>query len=244
MSTNDTKQRVTLAEHLSAMLDDEAGTFEQKRVLDELKTDTALAKKLAHFALIKETLHSREASSVYAGASFLEGIHDKLEAEPEFTSHALDDAISSSESSITPSSADSGTKNSKGWLRPVGGFAMAASVAALAVIGFQNYLGNTQSDNSPAIETLAKSDMDDTTTVATAKNQLTQAQMDSAVLADTGSVVSPETTDQNDKLAALDYRQADAQTRTLLKRYVDSHMQYASSSAFVPSVRVIAYSDY
>jgi negative regulator of sigma E activity len=242
MSTNDTKQRVTLAEHLSAMLDDEAGTFEQKRVLDELKTDTALAKKLAHFALIKETLHSREASSVYAGTSFLEGIHDKLEAEPEFTSHALDDAISSSVSS-TPSSADSGTKNSNGWLRPVGGFAMAASVAALAVIGFQNYLGNTQSENSPAIETLVKSDMDKTTAAA-AKNQLTQAQMDSAVLADTGSVVSPETADQNDKLAALDYRQADAQTRSLLKRYVDSHMQYASSSAFVPSVRVIAYSDY
>ena len=38
------------------------------------------------------------------------------------------------------------------------------------------------------------------------------------------------------------YIDADVQTRLMLKRYVDSHMQY-TSSAFVPSVRAIAYSD-
>ncbi len=228
MSTNDTKQRVTLAEHLSALLDDEAGGFEQKRVLDELKTDPALAKKLAHFALIKETLHSGEAAHVYAGASFLEGIHNKLEAEPEFTSHALDEATSST---------DTDTKKSNGWLRPVGGFAMAASVAALAVIGFQNYVGNPQSVDSIAVEMVAKTGLGTRVT----KNQLTQAEMDNAVLATANPDV---TTDQTKQLDTPDYRQADARTRSLLKRYVDSHMQYASTSAFVPSVRVIAYSDY
>ncbi len=241
MSTNDTKQRVTLAEHLSAMLDDEAGTFEQKRVLDELKTDKALAKKLAHFALIKETLHSGEETSVYADASFLQGIHDKLEAEPEFTSHALDDALPTSSSAAANS--DSGKENTHGWLRPVGGFAMAASVAALAVIGFQNYLGHTQLTQTPSIATLAKTEANDIAAPAT-KDQLTQAQMDGAVLANAKPVAGPETSDKNSNVAALDYRQADAHTRSLLKRYVDSHMQYASTSAFVPSVRVIAYSDY
>ncbi len=244
MSTHDTKQSVTLVEHLSAMLDDEAGAFEQKRVLDELKTDKALAKKLANFALIKETFHSREETSVYAGASFLQGIHDKLEAEPEFASHALDDALSSSVSAKTPEDATADNEKSGGWLRPVGGFAMAASVAALAVIGFQNYLGNGQSTHAPAIETLAKADMNGTATTPAVKGQLTQAQMDSAVLANGSSVGSAEKTDHGNTLAALDYRQADAQTRSLLKRYVDSHIQYASTGAFVPSVRVIAYSDY
>jgi negative regulator of sigma E activity len=226
MSTNDTKQQVTLSEHLSALLDDEAGAFEQKRVLDELKTDTALANKLAHFALIKETLHSSETAGVYAGASFLKGIHDKLEDEPAFTSHALEDATTRT-----------ARKQTSSWLRPVGGFAMAASLAALAVIGFQNYVGNPKTENTTAIETLAKS-------ANTPTSQLTQEQMDSAVLVE--PVVASKATgaDKSDKLAALGYQQADARTRALLKRYVDSHMQYASTRAFVPSVRVIAYSDY
>ncbi len=61
MSNNESKfdnvdQPISLAEHLSSVLDDEAGSFEQRRVLDELKSSEDLNNKLSHFAFIGESM--------------------------------------------------------------------------------------------------------------------------------------------------------------------------------------------
>lgn len=205
-----------MIEHLSALLDDEAGDFEKKRVLDELKASEKLRNKLSSFALIGETMRSVnvEKPAINAGASFLSGIQGRIEAEGEYKNIQLLEKHKENE-------------NSKSWLRPVGGFALAASVAAIAVLGIQNY----QLSNSSGV--IADS---------TQQNQAPGFKFQEEQLAKTEATsVMPAT---NKGVNMEEYAQANSQTRSLLKRYVDSHMQYASNTTFVPSVRVIAYADY
>ena len=201
----------SLTEYLSAVLDGEAGGFEERRVLDELKSNKELQHKLFTYSLISETMRS-DAASVTASTDFLAGIHQKISAEDEY--HHVNVVTSDKE------------KTASSWLRPVGGFALAASVAAISIIGFQNYQQTSQngfvtasSDN--AASTLLDNSMIKASQIANNDSQLV-----------------------NDKLAVPDlYKQADNRTRLFLKRFVDSHLQQASNSAFVPSVRVIAYAD-
>jgi len=212
--SNEVDQQVSLTEHLSALLDDEAGSFEQRRVLDELKSDDDLCKNLSHFALIGETMRSR-ASVAVAGTSFLAGIHAQIDAEPTYHEVQLED-----KTQTTNSTTSLVAKNQRSWLRPVGGFALAASVAAISVIGVQNY----QQVNQPTEAIVTTQDV----------NVIKPTQVATTVIEDAASNMSVN----------HEYRQANAHARSFLKRYVDSHMQYASTSTFVPSVRVIAYADY
>ncbi len=206
---NENDQQVSLTEHLSALLDDEAGPFEQRRVLDELKSNDGLCKNLSHFALIGEAMRSR-ASVAVADTSFLAGIHEQIDAEPAYHEVQLEDKAQT---------ATLVAKNQRSWLRPVGGFALAASIAAISVIGVQNY----QQVDQPTEATVTVQDV----------NVIKPSQV-VTVVEDAASNMSVNN----------EYRQANAHARSFLKRYVDSHMQYASTSTFVPSVRVIAYADY
>jgi len=207
--SNENDQQVSLTEHLSALLDDEAGSFEQRRVLDELKSNDDLCKNLSHFALIGESMRSR-ASVAVADTSFLAGIHEQIDAEPAYHEVQLEDKTQT---------ATLVAKNQRSWLRPVGGFALAASVAAISVIGVQNY----QQVDQPTEAIVTTQDV----------NVIKPSQV-VTVVEDAASNMSVNN----------EYRQANAHARSFLKRYVDSHMQYASTSTFVPSVRVIAYADY
>ena len=219
-NSNTKSDQVKLTEHLSALLDDEAGSFEQRRVLDELRKDDSLSQKLSSYALIGETMRSDHSQTQVAGASFLAGIHEKIEAEPEYHSIQLEE----------PKKA-----NSSAWLRPVGGFALAASVAAIAVLGFQNYkLGQ----GLPSVEQTAF--ITAQTQPSPSKEQLSESAMKSATIVSAATLVAAN----DSKVNETNYQQADASMRSYLKRFVDSHMQYASTTAFVPSVRVIAYADY
>ncbi len=221
--SNENKE-ITMTEHLSALLDDEAGSFEQRRVLDELRTSDELSQRLSHFALIGESMRSTKPVAV-AGSDFLAGIHAQIDAEPEYHKAVLQ----------TPAN-DQDVKKSS-WLRPVGGFALAASVAAVAVIGVQNYQqqGNGNTDQMVVSAPIDSLDLVENSST----KQLSQAQMDAAV------VVSADKMDlANDVASVSNYQDANARTRSLLKRFVDKHIRHASTSSFVPSVRVIAYADY
>ena len=221
---DNSKTQVSMNEYLSALLDDEAGSFEQKRVLDELKSSDELRRKLSSYSLIGETMRLGELDKtvVCASTNFLSGIHAKIEKEDLYDQVQVGTSLQNHAENRT---------SSKSWLRPVRGFAMAASVAVIAVIGFQNF----NNFNQLGIETASNS-LSSPKTIALnqQKVQLSENEMNSAieVPADTLEV------DNNDH-----YQQADLHARSLLKRYVDSHMQYASTAAFVPSVRAIAYAD-
>ena len=212
---SNTKAPTSLTEHMSALLDDEAGSFEERRVLDELKTDQDLSKKLANFALIGETMRAGEAQqpTLLVGSTFLDSIHQQIEQEDEFNDVILN------QDQAKQSNISSQAKTSM--FKPIGGFAVAASFGALAFFGLQNV---------GVLETPAK--------------QPANIVDKSGPTAIVGTAPIKDSTDSQSVAFVNDeYVEADAQTRSMLKRYVDSHMQYASSSTFVPSVRVIAFTD-
>lgn len=220
MNNSDTP--ISMNEHLSAVLDDEAGSFEQRRVLDELKTDSALADKLSAYSLIGETMRANDVDkpAIALGSSFLAGIHDQIDKDDAYSEVVVTEPRAVNGATIGASAA------SKSWLRPVGGFAVAASVAVVAFMGLQQYQQlNPQPQNTDMVATKSSVTPVQTTPVD---------EMNTAIRLPKNTMIAK----QDDQ-----YIEADTQTRSLLKRYVDSHMQYASTSAFVPSVRTIAYTD-
>ena len=215
---------ISINEHLSALLDDEAGSFEERRVLDELKVDQKLSQRLSTYALIGETMRTGDVEKpvLSLGSGFLDSIHEKIALEDEFNEVIIGTDVKSNKV------ANSKTETSPiSWLRPVGGFAVAASVGALAFMGLQNMglLSNPNSQPDGIVNTSAPTAIVQSVPVSESIDETNTA----------GDSIIVENNDQ--------YVDADAQTRLMLKRYVDSHMQYATTSAFVPSVRVIAYTD-
>ncbi|GAA0410201.1 hypothetical protein GCM10009133_18450 [Cocleimonas flava] len=228
METN--KTPTSMPEHLSALLDDEAGSFEQKRVLDELSTNDALRDKLSTYALIGETMRSSDVGKpmLNLDSSFLAGIHAKIEEEEQY--HDVQIAQVAAGQSA----------RSQSWIKPLGSFALVASVAAVAVVGLQNFQQSRMAEPSA----LVASNNAISKTMIAQKDQLTENEMSSAKQVSAADLASNNVNTNSEPMAATqEYAQADTQTRSLLKRYVDSHMQYASTAAFVPSVRVIAYTD-
>lgn len=117
------EKMTTKNEHLSAVFDDEAGEFEQRRLLDEIEKDDELQNNWSRYALIGDVLREPIETQA-ADSSFLSGIQDKLDQEEEYSQVAL---LSSSGSATT-------------WLRPASGFAVAAAVTAVSIFGVQSMI--------------------------------------------------------------------------------------------------------
>ncbi len=181
---------ITTAEHLSAVFDGEAGEFEQRRILDELSKDEQLQSSLSSYALIGETMRD-EKQSIIVGSDFLQGIHDQINEEESTYSHV--------QVVENKASNDDGS-----WVRPVTGLSVAASVAALAVVGMQSFMSGNNTGAS-----------------------LADANRSDAIKTLVANVNT--------------YKYPDKKTQTLYKRYLDSHIQYASTTSMVPSIRAASY---
>ena len=131
---------ITKEEYLSAFVDGEAGSFEQHRICDQLSSDDAMREKLSSFALIGESIRNQSQSSAsVAGPSFLIGIKEALDNEDPL--NIIPEADTVNEPSTIRA------KNKRSMPKQAFGYAIAASVAAVAAISFQNY-NNSPSDNA------------------------------------------------------------------------------------------------
>lgn len=187
-------------EFLSALLDDEAGSFEQRRLLDELSKDAELGNTLSRYALIGEVMRTN-VKPVIARPDFLAGIHAGLEDEPVYDENIVDLAKHKVNRS---SKSDS---NQQRYMK----FGIAAAVAVAAVVGGTMLLKQP----NQSTQTLAAS----TPIEPAALVQLAQAQ------------------------PIRSANQLDPQSRNVLKQYVAQHVKYASTTAIVPSVRAVSYSN-
>jgi len=212
---------VSLTEHLSALLDDEVGSFEQRRVLDELKSDDKLKQQLSSYALIGEVMRSSEAT-VTASSTFLSGIHEQIKSDDDYNQIRLNNSANDDEVSVNIEKKQ--VTQTTSWLRPVGGLALAASVAAVAVIGFQSYQSNDSNGINSGL-------------MSTSLDNLSKEKMAVATSVTAGNKTTTEA------ISSSQYQQADFYQRQLLKSYVDSHMEYASNTSFVPAVRFITYTN-
>ncbi|CAA6818219.1 MAG: Sigma-E factor negative regulatory protein RseA [uncultured Thiotrichaceae bacterium] len=150
----------TKQEYLSALLDDEAGTFEQKRLLDEVQKDEELQQKLSSYALIGESLRAENNEAPILGTSFLAGIHDQLDQEEDFDEVLIEDIK------------DQPAANNNTWLKPMLGGALAASVVAVMAVTLMQSPQNPMS--TAPIESIADNNVPviiaEPTVVATVNN--------------------------------------------------------------------------
>lgn len=107
-------------EYLSSLLDDEAGGFEQRRLLDEMTKDQELAQTFGRYALIGEVMRSTSSGQrSTTSVSLLERIQADLEDESTYQQVV-----------VVPAKP---ALSQRSWQRM--GFAMAATVAAVTVGG-------------------------------------------------------------------------------------------------------------
>ncbi|HHC73822.1 MAG TPA: hypothetical protein ENK78_01920, partial [Thiothrix sp.] len=80
-------------EHLSAVFDNEASDFENRRLFDEISKDEDMQSTWSRYDLIGECLRqpSTATASLSSGSAFLESLHKRLEEETEVMQPAAND---------------------------------------------------------------------------------------------------------------------------------------------------------
>ena len=212
--------QTTKQEYLSALLDGEAGSFEQHRLCDALDSDTEMQTKLANYALIGEAMRNQQ-QTARVGPSFLAGIQEALK----------DEAIPVAEvPESTPNVIPLPVKKKQLWPTKVAGYAVAASVVAVAAISLQNYFMTVEpaqsiaSVSEPAAPVLAQAEPKMPVAKVQEVAQLTTMR---ASFTPTAEPV---------------YSIPDAAMRGMIDEYVAQHFQYASSNTLMPAVRAVSYS--
>ena len=234
-------------EFLSALLDDEAGEFERRRLLNELNADDELRQTLSRYALAGEVMRSGQQTVVSDSNSFLAGIQAELEDEPVYGEN--DEQPVESAAPVVPLARPAvAAKSSRSSIRSsrrenVMRFGMAASVAVAALAGILLLQsGGTQNTVNTPGEQMASSESSQGQTAE--KPVLVAANTSAADTAVSGTSVRA---DEPLNLAeSVRIRQSnkylDRQTRDTLKQYVTLHMQSRANNAIVPSIQAVSYS--
>ncbi len=208
---------VTKEEYLSAFLDGEAGSFEEQRMCDQLEGDELMREKFASFALIGEAVRNQsQEKQVLAGGSFLKGIQDAI-ADEEIPEQQIPDESAT----IIPAN----VAKRRIFPKQAVGYAVAASVAAVAAISIQNYFSGA---NNASPEMVATAPANTAPPVA-----VNTAIMTASMSAKPAYQAAADDTH---------YGLPDAETRGIINKYVAHHLQYASSTTLMPSVRAVSYS--
>ncbi|MGB0845156.1 MAG: sigma-E factor negative regulatory protein [Thiolinea sp.] len=216
-------------EFLSAFLDDEAGEFERRRLLDELNRDDELGQTLSRYALVGEVMRGKQASMAGDKQQFLSGIHAALEDEPEYSETVVQFAD------------ESVAANDRQWRKSAMPFAMAASVAVAAIAGVLLL----QSGETPVVDN-GNIAANETQAAVSRPVQLSNATEPKAVAKPVTSSDAVGTERTLNLADSSRIRQSnkhlDWQTRDALKQYVTLHMQHRANNGIVPSIQAVSYS--
>ena len=198
-------------EHLSAVFDDEAGKFEQRRLLDELEKDADLRKSWSNYALIGDVMRQPEKASA-ADPDFLSSIQLRLDEEDAYSNVMIK----------TP------RKSKANWLQPMSGIAIAATVAALSVFSTQLFMQDN-SVNNDSVQ-VAHATTNHRTTTPT---MVSTASIQHEAINTTKIATTMQQQEHTTKIA-LD-------ERTKMQRYLASHIRNASRKTIAPTLRMISY---
>lgn len=120
-------------EQMSAMFDDELNAEEYELLIRRLKQDEQLQANWQRYQLISDVL--KKDNPIVHGDSFVGAVSKKIAQESTIKQASV---------------ASSGTHFS--WLKPITGVAIAASVAAMAIVGIQNINpGQSPAESVPAL---------------------------------------------------------------------------------------------
>lgn len=215
-------------ERLSAFVDDELSEFEARRMAKELAESKELREKWTRYQLIGSVLRDEDLSSV--DPAFAEAIAAAIAVEP-----------STVKGNERPRVAQ---RDITGWLKPVVGVAIAASVAAAAVlIG-----GRVMAPVDRVAPSVASAIEENISGEQNAANRIAETGTVSSDLGTrpiTTGVVTPvssslglpgaETSPMND--ASVDSLLNDP----LFSSFLATHAEYAAHNGILPRVRVVGF---
>lgn len=203
-------------EHLSAVFDDEAEAFENRRILDELTTRQDMQETWSRYAMIGEAMRqapsavaSSEQVSMQSGFAFLAALHERMAEETPVTPEI---GVAQNDTVVSDLPA-----RRQVWLRPVAGLAAAVAIAAVAIFAFQDFQHLPNTSNQQLAESTTPAQPLETVQSETLSTTIEQAQI------------------ERQRLAELQQKQR-------MQRYLASHIEYASRSTIAPTIRTVAYS--
>ncbi len=206
-------------EHVSALVDDEAGLFESRRLVDEVLRNDAERARWARYHLIGEAMRGGLPKVVDSG--FANRVMREVDAEPALhVDHPVDFSRAHSR-----------------WMRPVAGFAMAASVAVVSVLAIQSMMGPGQQVGSDGlVETTVPISEDLQVVVdATARgieSPTPVVALESPAVAPLEVVTITETPPPP---------AASAPTNPRLTSYIVNHSEHAAAQGMMPRVRLVGH---
>lgn len=219
-------------EYLSALLDDAAGDFEQRRLAEEVSKDEDLAKTMGRYALVGELMRSRsEQPVVMAKPDFLAGIQAGIAEEEEHDTPLdidppLPKAQVTSDKVIPLSQAK--PKHSQAVWR----YGMAAAVGAVAMAGILSQTNLLTGSQPNANELVAHN-----APVMMSQPQALVASAHMPVVQPQNTMVMPVAATYTQQPIA----RMDPQLRALLKQYLAEHVRYAPTTTLAPTVSAVAY---
>ncbi len=122
-------------ELLSRILDEDVSEFETQRILKEMKSDSELRSKLQRYSLMGHAIRNELPERV--NQNFVDSVMGKLESE-EMSSGEFDERTDQLEDA-----------NNNGRFKTAIGLAIAASVAVVSFVSFQNYVQNNNTEVTP-----------------------------------------------------------------------------------------------
>jgi len=132
----------TEQELISRILDEDVSEFETQRILKEMKSDESLREKLQRYSVIGYAMRKELPEQI--NKNFVHNVMRKLGDEemsaPEVNSD-LDEVIAT----------DKGADSSNGRFKTALGLAIAASVAVVSFVSFQNYVQTNNENTQPAV---------------------------------------------------------------------------------------------
>lgn len=199
---------IKFEERVSALVDSELTSFESRRMIDELENDAALQKHWTHYHLIGDVLRDEMPHAM--PRDFAAGVMARIkdEATPVV--------------SLT---------NSKAWLKPFAGVAIAASVAVVSLVGLKNLTG--EGGLTPA--EIAKSESNVTQPVVAPVASSSTAAVNGSV--QPVSIEQSNSKDSQGKAEILKPVVSDPR----MNSYLATHAEFAARPGIMPRVRVVGF---
>ncbi|MGV6809662.1 MAG: sigma-E factor negative regulatory protein [bacterium] len=212
-------------EHLSAVFDNEASDFENRRLFDEISKDEDMQSTWSRYDLIGECLRqpSTSTASLSSGSEFLASLHKRLEEETEVMKPAANDQAAAASIAATSGSHALASDHTvihlqdRVWFKPALGLAATATFAAVL---FTNAPSLTGGQPSPAAQIAAN-------------DQIIQEQEAAALAKAEAEAIAKAEREKQIQLAT-ERRQA------RLQQYLASHVEYGSRTTIAPTIRTVA----
>lgn len=214
-------------ERLSAFVDDELSEFEARRMAKELAESPELRAKWTRYQLIGSVMRDEDLSSV--DPAFAEAIAAKIAVEPLTILEAEEPHARQ--------------RDVNGWLKPVVGVAIAASVAAAAILVVGRLLAPVD-ETVPVASVGAEPDV--VVEAQPGASKQPASPFGSAAPAIPSGIVTPVSSSQLGNVAVEPAKAHEAELDLLLddplfSSFLATHAEFAAHTGILPRIRVVGF---